>query len=231
MTLDRTEDQQPGRPRWLVPVAIGAGVLVVAAVVWAAVASGASDDDAAPTVTASSSRTATASATPAAERVGDHHPGGRAEHGARPAAAEHRPGGAVRAGHQPAVDMTSPADFGTGMTARVAGLESVDGVAEGPGEVAGPSVRVTVVLTNGTGADVSLDTTVVNLYAGAQLTPGEPLSGPGVSVFSGTLAPGAEATGVYVFRVPADQRDHLQITVSYDPTSTTVLFEGPGPAA
>jgi hypothetical protein len=127
--------------------------------------------------------------------------------------------------------MTSTAEFGTGMSARVAGLESVAGEAHGPGEVAGPAVRVSVVLTNGTGAATSLDTTVVNLYAGDQLVPGEPLSGPGVDVFTGSLAPGAEATGVYVFRVPADLRDRLQVTVSYDPTSTTVLFEGPGPAA
>lgn len=230
MTLDRTEDQQPGRPRWLVPVAIGAGVLVVAAVVWAAVASGASDDDAAPTATASSSRTATASATPEPSASATTPEAAPSTEPAPPPAPSTDPEAPFVPGTEPAVDMTSPADFGTGMTARVAGLESVDGVAEGPGEVAGPSVRVTVVLTNGTGADVSLDTTVVNLYAGAQLTPGEPLSGPGVSVFSGTVAPGAEATGVYVFRVPADLRDHLQITVSYDPTSTTVLFEGPGPA-
>ena len=33
MTLDSTEDQQSGRPRWLVPVAIGAGAVVLAAIV------------------------------------------------------------------------------------------------------------------------------------------------------------------------------------------------------
>ena len=231
MTLDSTEDQQSGRPRWLVPVAIGAGVLVVAAVVWAAVASGASDDDAAPTASTSSSATATAtSAEPepsASATAPDATPS--TEPVEPPPSTD--PEAPFVPGTEPAVPLTSTAEFGTGMSARVAGLESVAGEAQGPGEVSGPSVRVSIVLTNGTGAAASLDSTVVNLYAGAQLTPGEPLSGPGVSVFSGTLAPGAEATGVYVFRVPADLRDRLQITVSYDPTSTTVLFEGPGPAA
>lgn len=226
MTLDSTEDQQPGRPRWLVPVAIGAGVLVLAAVVWAAVASGASDDDASPTTSASSSATVTTTPEPEPSASPTAPPSTEAA-----PAPSTDPEAPFVPGTEPAVPLTSTAEFGTGMSARVAGLESVDGVAEGPGEVAGPSVRVSVVLTNGTGAAASLDSTVVNLYAGEQLAPGEPLSGPGVSVFTGSLAPGASATGVYVFRVPSDLRDRLQITVSYDPTATTVLFEGPGPAA
>ncbi|GEL98441.1 hypothetical protein [Cellulomonas terrae] len=226
MTLDSTEDQQSGRPRWLVPVAIGAGALVLAAVVWAAVASGASDEDAAPTTSASSSATVTS--TPEPEPSASPTTPPSTEPAPAPSTDPEAP---FVPGTEPAVPLTSTAEFGTGMSARVAGLESVAGVAEGPGEVAGPSVRVSVVLTNGTGAAASLDSTVVNLYAGEQLAPGEPLSGPGVSVFTGTLAPGASATGVYVFRVPPDLRDHLQITVSYDPTATTVLFEGPGPAA
>lgn len=225
MTLDSTEDQQPGRPRWLVPVAIGAGVLVLAAVVWAAVASGASDDGAAPTTSASSSTTVTTTSAPEPSASPTAPPSTEAA-----PAPSTDPEAPFVPGTEPAVPLTSTAEFGTGMSARVAGLESVDGVAEGPGEVAGPSVRVSVVLTNGTGAAASLDSTVVNLYAGEQLAPGEPLSGPGVSVFTGSLAPGASATGVYVFRVPSDLRDRLQITVSYDPTATTVLFEGAGPA-
>lgn len=229
MTLDPTDDQPSGRPRWLVPVAAGAGALVLAAAVWAAVASGASDDDAAPSGSTTSSATATSAAPEPTASATAPDPAPSAEPTVAPAPTTD-PAAPFVPGTEPAVPLTATAEFGTGMSARVAGLESVDGVAEGPGEVAGPSVRVSVVLTNGTGAAASLDSTVVNLYAGEQLAPGEPLSGPGVSVFTGTLAPGASATGVYVFRVPSDLRDHLQITVSYDPTSTTVLFEGAGPA-
>lgn len=229
MTLETTEDPQSGRPRWLVPAAIGAGVLVLAAVVWAAVAAGPSDDDAAPTASTSSSATATTTEEP--EPSPSASPSETAAAPTTEPAPTTDPEAPFVPGTEPAVPLTATAEFGTGMSARVAGLESVAGEGQGPGEVSGPSVRVSVVLTNGTGAAASLASTVVNLYAGPQLAPGEPLSGPGVSVFSGTLAPGAEATGVYVFRVPADLRDRLQITVSYDPTSTTVLFEGPGPAA
>jgi hypothetical protein len=230
VTLDPTEDQQTGRPRWLVPVAIGAAVLVLAVVVWAAVASGASDDGAggaAPTASVSSSSTTSATPEPSASATAPD-PAPSSEPAPAPSTDPDAP---FVPDTEPAVPLTSTAEFGTGVSARVAGLESVAGEAEGPGEVAGPSVRASVVLTNDTGAAMSLDTTVVNLYAGDQLTPGEPLSGPGVSVFTGTLAPGASATGVYVFRVAPDLRDRLQITVSYDPTVTTVLFEGPGPAA
>ena len=135
-------------------------------------------------------------------------------------------------GTEPAVPLTSTAEFGTGMSARVAGLESVEGEAQGPGRggrAVGPRVR-RADQRHRSGRLPRLDRGQP-VRAGRSSTPGEPLSGPGVSVFTGTLAPGASATGVYVFRVPADLRDRLQITVSYDPTSTTVLFEGPGPAA
>jgi len=138
----------------------------------------------------------------------------------------------------PAPEMTTPpvaldgtASFGTGVTARLTAVESVAGEASGPGEVAGPAVRVTVELHNGTNEALALNEVVVDVFAGIELAPGEPLSGPGVRWFDGTLEPGDEATGVYVFGVPADRRDQVNVRVSYDPLAPTVLFEGPGTPA
>ncbi|MDC7120070.1 hypothetical protein OMK64_00795 [Cellulomonas fimi] len=218
-------------PRWAVVAVAVLVVLVLGGVVWAAVAQSGSAD-AGPTSSASpsSSRSAgddpsaseTPVETPTAPAPGE--PGGGATDDPDPAA----PYTPVT---EPAVALDQPATFATGVTAELTKVESVAGEAQGPGEVAGPAVRVTVRLTNGTAAAVPLTSAVVNAYAGQDLAPAEPLSAPGGQPFAGSVQPGATATGVYVFNVPADQRDRLQVTVSYDPTVTTVLFEGPGPSA
>jgi len=132
---------------------------------------------------------------------------------------------------EPPVAIDKPADFGTGVTARIEKFEAVQGVGQGPGEVSGPALSVTIVLVNDTSAAVSLDTMVVELYSGPDAAPGLPLSGSGAALFSGMLGAGESTTGVYVFGVPADQRDQVQITVSYTPGAPTVLFEGAAPAA
>ena len=206
-----------GRRRWL---ARGA-VLVVAAVavsvgVWASMpdgapgAAGPSDPVPSPGITPGPSPTETAVLTPPS----------------------------TDAPTDPAPEMTTPpvaldgtASFGTGVTARLTAVESVAGEASGPGEVAGPAVRVTVELHNGTNHALALNMVVVDVFAGSELAPGEPLSGPGVRWFDGTLEPGDDATGVYVFGVPADRRDQVHVRVSYDPLAPTVLFEGPGTPA
>jgi hypothetical protein len=132
---------------------------------------------------------------------------------------------------EPAVPLDQPVDFGTGVSARLVSIEPVDGVAEGPGEVSGPSLQVTVELTNATATSVSLDTTVVDLYAGPDAVPGELLAGAEDTLFSGEMAPGTSATAVYVFRVAPELRSRIQVTVSYTPGAPTVLFEGPMPGS
>jgi hypothetical protein len=123
------------------------------------------------------------------------------------------------------VEIDAPATFDASVTAEVTQVESVQGEAQGPGEIGGPALRVSISLANGTGRDVDLDTSVVALFYGADDIPAAELSGPGAERFQGTLKAGATASGVYVFRVPADERD-IRITVSYSPTDTTVAFEG-----
>lgn len=216
-------------PRWAVVAVAVLVVLALGGVVWAAVAqSGTADagpgSSGSPSSSAGDDPTVSAAPveTPTAPAPGE--PGGGATDDADPAA----PYTPVT---EPAVALDQPATFASGVVAELTKVESVDGEAQGPGEVAGPAVRVTVRLTNGTEAAVPLAGAVVNVYAGQDLAPGEPLSGPGGKPFTGTVQPGATATGVYVFNVPADQRDRLQVTVSHDPTVTTVLFEGAGPSA
>jgi hypothetical protein len=129
----------------------------------------------------------------------------------------------------PPVAIDDVADAGTGMTFRLAELEAVDGEASGPGEIAGPAVRVTVIATNSSVSPVSLEGVVVDLIYGATKASAAPLSGPGVVRFEGQVAPGASATGVYVFDVPVDQRGVVTVLVSYLASVSPVVFEGPAP--
>lgn len=125
----------------------------------------------------------------------------------------------------PPVDLEDPAEIGA-LTARLARIEAIEGEADGPGEIAGPALRVTVELTNGGDAGADLTGVVVNLYHGPESAPAEMLAGSGSDWLEGTLAPGGTATGVYVFTVPADDRDPVQVTVFVTPDEPTVLFEG-----
>jgi hypothetical protein len=127
------------------------------------------------------------------------------------------------------VAIDEEADPGTGMSFRLERLEAVKGEANGPGEIAGPAVRVTVVATNDTGAPVLLETVVVDLQYGPDDSSAAPLSGPGAVRFTGELAQGASATGVYVFDVPLDQRGEVSVIVSYLASVSPVVFTGPAP--
>ncbi len=129
----------------------------------------------------------------------------------------------------PPVDIDDEADPGTGMVFRLERLEAVDGEATGPGEIAGPAVRVTVVATNGTSEPVLLDSVVVDFVYGPDRTSASPLSGPGAERFSGRLAPGDTATGVYVFDVPVAERDEVSVLVSYEAAVSPVVFTGAAP--
>ncbi|SNS73536.1 hypothetical protein SAMN06893096_10795 [Geodermatophilus pulveris] len=129
----------------------------------------------------------------------------------------------------PAVALDRPAEADDGVAASLTALEAVDGTGTGPGDVAGPAVRVTVELRNGTAAPLDLLGVAVDLTHGPERVPASPLGDPSARAFSGTLAPGAVADGVYVFRVPADARDLVTVSVSPRPGAPYLVFEGAAP--
>ncbi|GGD00132.1 hypothetical protein GCM10011512_28720 [Tersicoccus solisilvae] len=94
------------------------------------------------------------------------------------------------------------------------------------GEIAGPAVRLTIQATNRGSEPVNLDLFVVNAYVGPELTPAGNVTQPGGRPFTGTLAPGADATGVYLFSIPTDQRGRVRVTVDYRAQEPRVVFEG-----
>lgn len=122
-------------------------------------------------------------------------------------------------------------DFGTGVTAEIVTIEAVEGIAQLPGEISGPALRVRVRLVNDSGDVVNLSRVLVDVTYGPDRTPGLALGEPGAEPFIGELADGRTAEGVYVFGVPAEERGQVQVYVSYDVDAPILVFEGPAPSA
>lgn len=126
----------------------------------------------------------------------------------------------------PEVALDQTAAVGNGITASIASITGVTAEGGEPGDIAGPALRVTVRLDNGTAESVSLDGVVVNAYYGADRVPGSPVSDPAEAPFTGTVQPGATAEGVYVFRVPEAYRDLVTIEVGYQAGAPLLVFTG-----
>ncbi len=127
----------------------------------------------------------------------------------------------------PPVPLDEPAPVGNGIVAAIARIEAIEGTATGPGNIAGPALRLTIQIDNGTADAVALDGVAVNVSHGADRTPAPPLDDPSQRAFAGTVEPGASATGVYVFSVPLDVRDLVNVEVGYAAGAPLLLFSGP----
>jgi hypothetical protein len=129
----------------------------------------------------------------------------------------------------PPVPLDQPASIREGITAEITEFESVQGQAQKAGEVAGPSLRFTVTLHNSTDRPLTTADVVVNVSAGAEDLPSITLSGPDVSEFPPTIAPGESGSATYVFLVPVDQRDKVRVLVNFQVDSPIAAFEGAAP--
>lgn len=132
---------------------------------------------------------------------------------------------AVPTDKQPA-PLNETAPITPGLTAEITRIEPVDGTARGPGEVAGPSLRVTVTIVNSTSADAPLNTTVVSSYYGADLTPAPELREPGGSPLPASVGAGKTVTGVYIFTVPEGDRRNVTVMVDYSVDVDPLVFQG-----
>ncbi len=115
-----------------------------------------------------------------------------------------------------------------GVVTSISALAAVDGVADGPGEVAGPALSFDVTVRNDTAEPVSLAATVVTVSTGEDQLPADALSTGSVPL-PADVAPGASATGTYVFTVPADRRDDVRIAFDYLAGTPVVVFAGEAP--
>jgi hypothetical protein len=96
--------------------------------------------------------------------------------------------------------------------------------ANGPGEVAGPAVAVPLTVRNGSARAFDLNGLAVNVtYHGG--TPANQTTAGPTELLSGSLKPGAEKTGTYVFTVPRKYAAGVRIQVSSDESPTIVQFD------
>lgn len=128
---------------------------------------------------------------------------------------------------RPAVALDETAVVGDGVTASISSFEAIDGTANGPGNVAGPALRVTVRIDNGTDGPVSLGGVSVDLASGEDLVPASPLDDPSEAPFTGTVDPGESAEGVYVFSIPVKDRGSVTLSVGYQAGAPIMVFTGP----
>jgi hypothetical protein len=129
---------------------------------------------------------------------------------------------------KPAVPLTATGDFGSSVTVHVTGIKAVTAKARGAGEVSGPGLEVTLRFDNNSGKSIDLGNVVVAL-ADSQTAPGTPMSAPPAHPFSGQLAAGSQASGVYVFAVPKADRKPITLRVSYTSAAPAVVFVGNAP--
>jgi hypothetical protein len=127
---------------------------------------------------------------------------------------------------RPAVALDAAAEVGDGVSASLVSLDAIEGTATGPGNIAGPALRITVRIENGTDEPVSLDGVVVDLASGRDLVPASPLDDPSVAPFTGTVAPGEHADGVYVFTIPEEDRGSVTVSVGYQAGAPLMVFTG-----
>lgn len=122
--------------------------------------------------------------------------------------------------------LTVPAVIVHALTARVTRIEAVQGIAQGPGEIAGPALRFTIRITNSTGHAVDLSNTVVNAYSGPHGVPATQLESPGGMSFPRSVAAGRSVVGVFVFTVPPAQRSDVEVTVDTSVHNPVIAFRG-----
>lgn len=173
-------------------------------------------------------------------------PGGDAEQGTEPGAGEPSSGAAeasAPAGDAPGAgsdeaatseprETLDPAPFGAeatpepGVTVTVPSVEKVTGEANVPGEVGGPALRFAVELTNGTGEVLDLRTVVVNAYYGPDRTPATPLLKPGGRAFEPEVAADESARGAFVFSIPPELQDQVELEIDAGVGKAIVIFAG-----
>jgi hypothetical protein len=123
------------------------------------------------------------------------------------------------------VPLDDPAEFGTGLTVRLTDIKAVKAVAQAPGEIAGPALRITVEARNRSSATIPVDRFTVFVTYGKARTPASGLS-QGTKPLAGSVRARSSQDGTYVFAVPADEREQVRVEVSYSGKAPTLAFEG-----
>ena len=133
---------------------------------------------------------------------------------------------AVTRSTRPPVPAAATATFVAGVTVHLLSRRTVRLVGQGPGELSGPAVALTLDLRNGSSQVVDLDASQVTA-AYADGTPAVASSATPSRPWTGRLAPGGRARGSYVFLTPSGRQPAMSLNISYDPRRPVVLLEVP----
>lgn len=136
------------------------------------------------------------------------------------------PDGPVEAAPLPTTEaaLTEQVAFDTGMVIEIVAVDAIEVSAETPGEVDGSAVRVTVSASNGSTEPQSVDSAVVTVETADEYGVGTTAGNP--SPLAGTVAPGATASGVYIFMLdPAADRE-ITVSVNYAAGEPVAVFTG-----
>jgi hypothetical protein len=124
------------------------------------------------------------------------------------------------------VPLEQPVELRSGLTARISQVEAVEAVANLPGEIGGPALRVTVELRNDTASPVDLASAVVNAYVGPDAVPATSALEPGSQPFPAVVQPGEVATTRAVFTIPEADRGDVRFELDLSLEDVIVLFAG-----
>jgi len=122
-------------------------------------------------------------------------------------------------------DLAAPATPVTDVTVRISKVEAIEAKGQGPGEVSGPAVAVTVTIENAGTQPFDTSALSVNLTDSKDL-PGNGMTGSPAAWITKPVPAGGKLSGVYVFSVPKDNRNPITVSVSVNPGVPTVLFSG-----
>jgi len=113
----------------------------------------------------------------------------------------------------------------SGLTVELSSVEPIESSAPAPGQVSGPAFAITMMIKN-TG-DEPVDTSRIEIsLEDSSGNPGSGMIGEPAEWFEGSIDPGTQASGVYVFTVDESERDTVRVTFSLRPGLPAVVFTG-----
>ncbi|MFT4258391.1 hypothetical protein [Microbacterium sp.] len=128
------------------------------------------------------------------------------------------------------VPLDQPAPAVQGVVAEVVGLEATTAGGDVPGEPAGPAIKVTVRLTNGSASAVDTAGSNVTLtYGGDDRLPAAGLAVDGTSTWPDSIPTGGHADAIFQFAVPSVPEGDIRVMVDLLASAPNIVFVGSRP--
>jgi hypothetical protein len=125
----------------------------------------------------------------------------------------------------PPVGFSRVALFSGGLQAEVSKIVSMKAEGHGPGELTGPAFSMTIELKNGSGKAIDLSSVVVDVQDASKVSL-SPVNDLSARPFTGSVAAGATATGVYLFTKPDKASRTYSMAIRYSADVPAVAFAG-----